>query len=148
MSKNRAGRHAEEIEEKLRLAEAEAAEPDPFRHQFQIHRRIILGDDKRGAAVLVDHEQIFRVGAGQALGQGSRLIDGEHRLVFNLGRGDAELAKADEQSVAIRYVRFWLHLSAPSLIGVMFRRGMVEAPTMDIGRPINYNGRRCLQVRT
>ena len=59
MSKNRAGRHAEEIEEKLRLAEAEAAEPDPPRHQFQIDGSIVLGDDKRGAAVVVDHEQIF-----------------------------------------------------------------------------------------
>ena len=28
-------------------------------------RSTVLGDDKRGAAVVVDHEQIFRVGAGR-----------------------------------------------------------------------------------
>ena len=100
MSKNRAGRHAEEIEEKLRLAEAEAAGPHSS-PPVSDRRRSSLPTTSAARPSLSTTNK-FCVGAGQALAQGSRLIDGEHRLVLNRSLGDAELAKADEQSLAIR----------------------------------------------
>src|SRR5262245_6048068 len=100
--RDRARRHAEQVEKTLRLAEAEASVAQALRHHLQIDSRVVLGDDERGAAVFVHQEQVLGVSAWQPLAQGLGLLDGEHRLVLHRDRRDVELFKPREQGLAIR----------------------------------------------
>src|SRR5262245_1777633 len=87
--------------EPFRLAEAKAPQAEPLGERLQIDPRIVLGDDEDHAAVGIDQEQVLGMGAGNAVPQRDRLLDGEHGLVRDGRRGNAELGKAGVEGVAV-----------------------------------------------
>ncbi len=72
---------AENRFQKIRVSDAEAAEPEPLGQGLEIDLGILLGHDQDHVAVLVFEKEILRVRAGELASQDLRLFDGEHRRV-------------------------------------------------------------------
>ena len=99
-------RNAKHGLEEIALAEAEPAGAEPLGQRLEIDSRLVLGDDQHHAPVLVGEEQVLGVGAREGGAQGASLLDREHRLMLDRGRGDAELFQPREQRPAIGGVGF------------------------------------------
>ena len=83
------------------LAEAEAAGAKPLGQRLEVDPRVVLGDDENHAAVGVGEEQVLGMGAGNAFAQRDRLLDGEHRLMLDGRRCDAECGEAGVEGLAV-----------------------------------------------
>ncbi|MNV93062.1 hypothetical protein D3C71_1877080 [compost metagenome] len=75
-------------------------------HRLQIHGRVFLYGQKEVVVLLVLHEQVLGVTAGDFVAQCHRFGHGEHRLVFFGAVFDAEMVEKAEKLVHGLRLRF------------------------------------------